>query len=78
MLALGEDPEEFEALKQQLMTAYGPGDALWEAQIDELGPALHSGYMLRQRGGLRGGVLRVRHIREPTEVSALAKHTESA
>jgi hypothetical protein len=35
-LALGEDPEEFEALKQQLMTAYGPGDALWEAQIDDL------------------------------------------
>jgi len=36
MLALGEDPEKFEALKQQLMTAYGPGDALWETQIDDL------------------------------------------
>jgi hypothetical protein len=36
MLALGEDPQEFEDLKQELMTAYGPGDALWERQIDDL------------------------------------------
>jgi hypothetical protein len=36
MLALGEDPQEFEDLKQELMTAYGPGDALWEKQIDDL------------------------------------------
>ncbi len=36
MLALGEDPEEFEFLKQELMTSYGPGDALWKKQIDDL------------------------------------------
>jgi hypothetical protein len=36
MLALGEDPEEFDNLKQELMSAYGPGDALWERQIDDL------------------------------------------
>jgi hypothetical protein len=36
MLALGEDPEEFDNLKQELMTAYGPGDPLWEKQIDDL------------------------------------------
>ena len=36
MLALGEDPEEFESLKQELMTSFGPGDALWEKQIDDL------------------------------------------
>src|SRR5208337_3803315 len=36
MLALGEDPQEFEDLKQQLMSAFGPGDALWEKQIDDL------------------------------------------
>jgi hypothetical protein len=36
MLALGEDPQEFEDLKQDLMTTYGPGDALWERQIDDL------------------------------------------
>jgi hypothetical protein len=36
MLALGEDPEEFESLKQELMSAYGPGDALWERQVDDL------------------------------------------
>jgi len=36
MQALGEDPQEFESLKQELMSAYGPGDALWEKQIDDL------------------------------------------
>ena len=36
MRALGEDPEEFESLKQELMTSFGPGDALWEKQIDDL------------------------------------------
>ena len=36
MLALGEDPEEFESLKQELMTSFGPGHAPWEKQIDDL------------------------------------------
>jgi hypothetical protein len=36
MRALGEDPQEFHSLKQELMTTYGPGDALWEKQIDDL------------------------------------------
>jgi hypothetical protein len=36
MLALGEDPEEFENLKQELVTAYRPGDALCEKQVDDL------------------------------------------
>ena len=36
MLALGEDPQEFDDLKQELMTTYGPGDLLWEKQIDDL------------------------------------------
>jgi hypothetical protein len=36
MLALGEDPEAFDSLKQELMTSLGPGDALWEKQIDDL------------------------------------------
>jgi hypothetical protein len=36
MLALGEDPKEFEALEKQLMTTYGPGDTLWERQIEDL------------------------------------------
>ena len=36
MLALGEDPQEFENLKQELMSAFGPGDALWEKQIEDL------------------------------------------
>jgi hypothetical protein len=36
MQAPGEDPEEFENLKQELMSALTPGDALWEKQIDDL------------------------------------------
>jgi hypothetical protein len=36
MQALGEDPQEFENLKQELMSAFGPGDAFWEKQIDDL------------------------------------------
>jgi hypothetical protein len=36
MRALGEDPEEFDNLRQDLMTTYGPGGALWEEQIDDL------------------------------------------
>jgi hypothetical protein len=36
MRALGEDPERYAALNQELATAYGPGDALWERQIDDL------------------------------------------
>jgi hypothetical protein len=36
MLALGEDPKEFEYLKRELMLSFGPGDPLWEKQIDDL------------------------------------------
>ncbi len=36
MQALGEDPEEFEYLKKELMLTYGPGEILWQKQIDDL------------------------------------------
>jgi hypothetical protein len=36
MAALGEDPERFQTLRQELMSAFGPGDALWEKQIEDL------------------------------------------
>ncbi len=36
MLALGEDPQEFDALEQELLTTYGPGDTLWRRQIEDL------------------------------------------
>src|SRR5271157_4686641 len=36
MLALGENPEEFEYLKKELMLSYGPGEILWQKQIDDL------------------------------------------
>jgi hypothetical protein len=36
MRALGEDPERYAALKRELATAYGPGDALWGRQLEDL------------------------------------------
>jgi hypothetical protein len=36
MLALGEDPERLQTLTEELMSAFGPGDALWEKQIEDL------------------------------------------
>jgi len=36
MRALGEDPQEFAALKQELRESFGPGDGLLERQIDDL------------------------------------------
>jgi hypothetical protein len=55
MLALGEDPQEFDDLKQELMTTYGPGDALWEKQIDDLARL----YWRRQRlGRAQEGMMR--------------------
>jgi hypothetical protein len=36
MLALGEDPEQLQTLRQELMRAFGPGDALWEKQVEDL------------------------------------------
>jgi hypothetical protein len=37
MRALGEDPERYAALKRELATSYGPGDALWDRQLEDLG-----------------------------------------
>jgi hypothetical protein len=59
MLALGEDPLEFEYLKKQLLLSYGPGEVLWEKQIDDLAKL----YWRRQRleraqeGLMRGALL---------------------
>ena len=36
MLALGEDPAQFEALKQELSESFGSGDAFLEKQINDL------------------------------------------
>jgi len=36
MRALGEDPAQFEALKQELRDSFGPGDAFFDKQIDDL------------------------------------------
>ena len=36
MRALGEDPAQFDALKQELRDSFGPGDAFLEKQVDDL------------------------------------------
>jgi hypothetical protein len=36
MLALGENPQEFDVLHRELMLAYGPGDLACDKQIEEL------------------------------------------
>ena len=36
MLALGEDPERFQALSEELKSAFTPGDALHEKQVEDL------------------------------------------
>jgi hypothetical protein len=36
MLALGEDPEQFQTLTQELMSAFSPADALAEKQVEDL------------------------------------------
>jgi hypothetical protein len=36
MLALGEDPEHLQTLTQELMSAFGPGDVLWQKQVEDL------------------------------------------
>jgi hypothetical protein len=36
MLALGEDPGEFERLHRSLLAAYGAGDTLWAKQVEDL------------------------------------------
>jgi len=45
MRALGEDPQRFAALKRDLMSSYGPGDALWVEQLEDLAKL----YWRRQR-----------------------------
>ena len=36
MRALGEDPAQFDALKQELRDSFGPGDAFLDKQVDDL------------------------------------------
>ncbi len=37
MRALGEDPERYADLQRELAASYGPGDALWDRQVADLG-----------------------------------------
>jgi hypothetical protein len=36
MLALGEDPAEFNRLRRSLLAAFRPGDVLWAGQVEDL------------------------------------------
>ena len=58
MLALGEDPEQFQTLTEELMSAFGPGDALWEKQLEDLAWLYSRRERLeRAQQGLRGRAL---------------------
>ena len=53
MLALGEDPEEFENLYQSLLRAYEPADPLWAQQVEDLAKLYwRRGRLERARDGL--------------------------
>ena len=63
MRALGEDPEKYETLKRELMLTYGPGDALWQQQLEDLAKL----YWRRQRlERMQTGLMR-RALREVEE-----------
>jgi hypothetical protein len=54
MLALGEDPERLQTLTEELMSAYGPGDALYQKQVGDLAWLYSRRDRLeRVQGGLR-------------------------
>jgi hypothetical protein len=58
MLALGEDPAQFDALKQELRDSFGPGDAFLEKQVDDLARLYWRRDRLeRMEGGLMRGAL---------------------
>ncbi|HUU14431.1 MAG TPA: hypothetical protein VM182_12100 [Terriglobia bacterium] len=53
MLALGEDPREFENLYQSLLCAYEPADPLWAKQVEDLAKLYwRRGRLERARDGL--------------------------
>jgi hypothetical protein len=64
MRALGEDPAQFEALKQELRDSFGPSDAFFDKQIDDLARLYwrrdrlersQPGLMRRARQGVEAG-----------------------
>jgi hypothetical protein len=58
MLALGEDPAQFNALKQELRGSFGPGDAFFDKQVDDLARLYWRRDRLeRMQGGLMRGAL---------------------
>jgi hypothetical protein len=70
MLALGEDPQEYKALIEQLMTSYGPGDELWCRQIEDLAKLYWRRSRLErmQTGFMRRALLRVEEWQERREI----------
>ena len=70
MLALGEDPQEYQALIEQLMTTYGPADGLWTKQIEDLAKLYWRRSRLErmQTGFLRRALLRVEEWQDRREV----------
>jgi hypothetical protein len=67
---LGEDPEEYDALQEQLMTTYGPGDGLWTKQVEDLARLYWRRSRLErmQTGFMRRALLRVEEWQERREI----------
>ena len=76
MLALGEDPREFEKLKQDLIAAYGPGDALWRKQVEDL--AKHHWRRQRLERGRRGAMRRALLTVEDVDIPSGKPTTDEA
>jgi len=74
MRALGEDPAQFEALKQELRDSFGPGNAFFDMQVDDLAQLYWRRDRLeRMEGGLAAGAA----LRSAAGVRRKAKKTSA-
>jgi hypothetical protein len=79
MRALGEDPERYATLQRELSTAYGPGDALWDRQLADLGKLYwRRNRIERMETGLMRRALRVVEERQRERLKEIAAATFDA
>jgi hypothetical protein len=79
MRALGEDPERYAALQRELSTAYGPGDALWDQQLADLGKLYwRRNRIERMETGLMRRALRAVEERQRERLKQIAAATFDA
>jgi hypothetical protein len=79
MQALGENPREYEALAGELATSYGPGDALWRQQLEDLAQLYWRRRRLeRMQTGLMRSALEQVEERQRARAGAIAALTFNA